>query len=568
MANQLGDKLFKSYQDISKSGAAAADGMSGLWGTAKKLGLTMDELGGLVTAVGANSKDLALFAGSVSEGRKQLGNMGAALEGSRGEFLRLGMYMTDVTEGQLGYLQLQTRLGNSQKMTTAQLAAGAKAYLIEQDALTKLTGLTRKEAEEMRESALSEQRFRAKIEEVRSTQGEAAAQRLIDVNQMLSSQSKEMGQGFRDISTGMLGTEAAQKANMGTNGEIMVSTQKLIAGTIDQFQAVTQIGKAAGQFAKDLNMSAQLGTFGDFATDYAGQIKLGIFAMGDVQAKYALIKQDQEKMLKGGSDKMLEFMTKLTESQINAFQAEQDRALSRLGSSADMNSLLLKMGKMAGDALEKLAEIALKLVDVFKQLYNMLPGFMRGEDTVAPKTEQQVQAAAVTNKARDASKPLQQSADVLAAQLAVDEKTLDTAKRAGALSEEHKKLAEKVAKDQAEYEKVALALIEQEKEIVAAAREERKLRQQRALDQGELSRLELMNRVEVQRLGNLNKEKADMLLAGKDPTTTLRGIPGLRNTVDEDINKVKTENEKRDERIATLKNNLAPKPQTLSLIHI
>ena len=126
MANELADKLHKSYLEISASGSNAADGMTGLWNTAKNLGLTMDELGGLVQTITANSKDLALFAGSVSEGRKKLGDMGKALEGSRGEFLNLGMNMTEVTTGMAGYLQLQTRLGNSQKMTTAQLATGAK----------------------------------------------------------------------------------------------------------------------------------------------------------------------------------------------------------------------------------------------------------------------------------------------------------------------------------------------------------------------------------------------------------------------------------------------------------
>ena len=60
-ANKLADDLYKGYSGLAKSGAAAADGMSGLFEDAKKLGLSMGELGDLSCIIGANSKDMALL---------------------------------------------------------------------------------------------------------------------------------------------------------------------------------------------------------------------------------------------------------------------------------------------------------------------------------------------------------------------------------------------------------------------------------------------------------------------------------------------------------------------------
>lgn len=294
-SNEMADKLYKGYSGLAKSGAAASDGMTGVFNDAKKLGLSMNELDSFVGLVGENAGDLALFAGSVFEGRKKFAEMGDAMEPYRKQMIAAGMTQEQINEGTMGYLKLQTRLGTAQNMTTAQLAEGARKYLVEQDALSKITGQSRKEMEDTMEAARSEQRFRAKLEEVRATQGEEAAKRLEQANILISSQSKEMGQAFRDISTGMLGTEAAQKGMMGTQGELMTSTQKLISGQVDQYQAVTNIGKAAGQFAKDMNMSAQLGTFNDMATDYAGQLKLGLFAEKDKAEQAKLIAEEQKK---------------------------------------------------------------------------------------------------------------------------------------------------------------------------------------------------------------------------------------------------------------------------------
>jgi hypothetical protein len=411
-SNIMADKLYKSYSGLAKSGAAASDGMTGVFNDAKKLGLSMDQLDSMVSLVGENSKDLALFAGSVFEGRKQFADMGAAMEPYRKQMIAAGLTQEQINEGAMGYLRLQTQMGRSQNMTTKELADGARKYLVEMDGLSKMTGQSRKEMEDAMEAARSEQRFRAKLEEVRLTQGEDAAKRLEKANVIISSQSKEMGQAFRDISTGMLGTEAAQKGMMGTQGELMTSTQKLIAGQVDEFQAVTNIGKAAGQFAKDMNMTAQLGTFNDMATDYAGQLKLGLFAEKDKAEQAKLIAEDQKKQGLTGA-KAADGITNQYAENIKQ-QQDLNKKMETVVFKGIDNALVItnKLGN-ATDTLATGFEVLGKAVNKLLNLFGL--GTKEPKVPAAPTKEQEAAGAAVTTAKTQADEADKKLADQMAA---------------------------------------------------------------------------------------------------------------------------------------------------------
>lgn len=321
-ANQMADDLYKGYSGLAKSGAAAADGMTGVFEDAKKLGLSMNELGDFVNIVGANSKDMALFAGTVFDGRKRLAEMGKALEGNRQQFLAMGLSMTEVTEGMAGYLRLQTRIGQSQNKTTEQLADGARKYLIEQDLLTKLTGLTRQEQEQAREAALSEQRFAAKLEILRQQGRDDEADAMMTTNLMLSAQSKEAGQGFRDISTNMVQTEAAQKLLLSTQGEGMRAAQRVAAGQIGAAEATERIVKAIGATAKALPSMGLMGTFDETYINFGDSIKMAGQANRDFVAEEAKAREQLKKQ-REGADPMLDQQSKLINTQIQANEATE-----------------------------------------------------------------------------------------------------------------------------------------------------------------------------------------------------------------------------------------------------
>ena len=301
-SNEMADKLYKSYSGLAKSGAAASDGMTGVFNDAKKLGLSMNELDSFVGLVGENAGDLALFAGSVFEGRQKFAEMGEAMEPYRKQMIAAGITQEQINEGTMGYLRLQTRLGQSQNKTTAELAQGAKKYLEEQDALTKLTGMTRKEQEDAREEIRSQERFAAVLMEMRANGQAKEAEELEASYLILKSQSKEAAQGFADVSTGMINTEAAQKSFMATQGESMKASELVRAGEITAAEAAQRVAAAHGRTADSMGASlGKMGVYNETFGDLAADLRLKGMSSEDIEEKLKKVKQDQiDQGLKGG----------------------------------------------------------------------------------------------------------------------------------------------------------------------------------------------------------------------------------------------------------------------------
>lgn len=545
-ANVMADKIYDGYSKLAKAGGAASDGMTGVYQGAKKLGLSMNELDSYVGLIADNAGDLTLFAGSVADGRKKFEDMGAAMEPYRKGLIAAGYTQQEINDASMQYLRLQSRIGQSQNLTTKQLAEGANAYLKEQDALTKLTGMSRKEQEQALEAARSQQRFRAKLEEMRNS-GDAqqikAADDMEVTYKMLYKRSKEAAAGYGDLATGMMGTDAAMKLYQSTQGEALNILDKQKAGQLDSIKAFEQTGKAVDRVTKEMNYLYQMGVGEDTMLKINEGAELGIAANKDLSKEYEKIREDQKKQgMEGGkaadgiTDQYAENIKKqqeLNKKMEDAVFVGIDKALS---------------------VTEKLGNVTNFLADQFttlsKALNKVLGFFGLGAKEPAkeqPKTAQETKAAAATGKERDVAKPLKERVDLLAQQLEVEEKALKDAKRAGKYGEELKPLEEKIAKNKEEYAKASQSLLDQEKKIADAAREERKVRQQQRLDQGELARLETMNVSEVERLAKLNEERAN--LAAKGVSTA---------KVEQKITDTKASIETRSGQISTLKGKLAP----------
>jgi len=304
-SNEMADKIYKGYSGLAKSGAAASDGMTGVFNDAKKLGLSMNELDQFVGLVGENAGDLALFSGSVFEGRKKFAEMGEAMEPFREGLMKAGYTQQEINDASMQYLRLQTRVGQSQNLTATQLAEGARKYLVEQDALTKLTGMSRQEQEKALEVGRSQQRFRAKLEEMRNSgdkQQIAAADEMEVTYKMLYKRSAEAAQGYGDMTTGMLGTEAAMKLNQSSQGEALVLLDKQKAGMINGIQAFEGIGKAVGRTTKEFNMMYQTGVGEEYLLKIKEGADLGYAANKDLSEEYNKIRKDQKEQGMEGGD--------------------------------------------------------------------------------------------------------------------------------------------------------------------------------------------------------------------------------------------------------------------------
>lgn len=542
-SNEMADKLYKGYSGLAKSGAAASDGMTGVFNDAKKLGLSMNELDSFVGQVGENAGDLALFAGSVFEGRKKFADMGEAMEPYRKQMIAAGFTQEQINESTMGYIRLQTRMGAAQNKTTVELAQGAKKYLEEQDALTKLTGQTRKEMEDQNARALQQQQFAAKIRELEMTGQQEAADELMKLNTMYGAMGPKTQAAFQASVTGNLANADALDINIQSQAEMLRTSSMVASGQMKAAEAAQTTGKAIGRFNDEVNislagMNAGIGSFAE--GEKARQLTAGA---GIVENMKKIEEQQRLQGLKGG--KNADAITQQYAETIKK-QQELNEKFERTVFKGIDNALAIT--NRLANATDVLATGFEKLGTVVNRLLNII-GLGVKEPTEAPKptTVREAEAVAVTNEQRNLAAPLQERVNVLAKQLDADEKTLKDAKRSGKFGDELKPLEEKIAKAKEEYAKAAQDLTEQEKKIAAAAREERKVRLQQKLDQSELARLENMNLVEVERLAKLNEEKANLAAKGVDTAKA-----------DKKINEIKASIENRSGKISAIKQRLTP----------
>ena len=302
-ANDMSDKLYKSYSGMAKSGAAAADGMTGVFRDAKKLGLSMNELDSMVALIAANSQDLAMFAGSVSEGREKLADMSKAMEGSRAEFFKMGLSQTDINEGLGDYLRVVTRTGRAQTMTTEQLASSARNYITEQDQLAKITGISVKQQQANLEKAMANEMFQAKVRSLEAEGKFGAADELKKLNAYYSQMGEESAKGFQDSVNGNLRSKEAQKLNFATQGEALRSTQDVIAGSATAAQAFDRTAERVKQTEETIGRSqAAFGTTADSNLKYNEQVNFAIAAAGKGREQLEKNAAEQIAKQKAGAD--------------------------------------------------------------------------------------------------------------------------------------------------------------------------------------------------------------------------------------------------------------------------
>ena len=221
------------------------------------------------------------------------------------DMMNMGITLESQREGMLAYVKLQSQIGMAQKrngetdlMRTLRLNEGSNRYLMEMDALTKATGVQRKEMESEMERARSEQRFRAKLDAMRASGDERqvkAANELELANSILAKQAPETAQGFRDAASGFISSEAAGKFFLGTMGEGSQVMQDLTNNSATAGESLQKLYGAFGRTTKEFNQIAQVGAYDSFG-NFAEQSNLAVRGMTNLPAAIEAAKKQQEEL--------------------------------------------------------------------------------------------------------------------------------------------------------------------------------------------------------------------------------------------------------------------------------
>jgi hypothetical protein len=160
MMDQM-DQTTQAFNDLGKVGALTASGMTGLQQQFITSGLSLKTF---TKQVADNSVALARFRGMTGDGAEEFARVASEFtQGNDDSLRRLGMSSDMIGETVAGFVTQQTRLGRAQTMTTKELQDGTKAYAMQLDELSKLTGQSTESLRKQQDAALSESRFRASI---------------------------------------------------------------------------------------------------------------------------------------------------------------------------------------------------------------------------------------------------------------------------------------------------------------------------------------------------------------------------------------------------------------------
>jgi hypothetical protein len=160
LSAEQSDKLFETYQDLSKIGAAGV-GVEQMFENLQRMGLTSAEISQYTAVLKKNAKELSAFGASTADGARNLSAIsGAITKGRLGEqLMMMGYSAEDIAASTASYMQLQTRLGRLQLKTTTEIANESGRYAIELDKMARLTGMAREEQEAERASHVEDERY-------------------------------------------------------------------------------------------------------------------------------------------------------------------------------------------------------------------------------------------------------------------------------------------------------------------------------------------------------------------------------------------------------------------------
>jgi hypothetical protein len=134
------------YRSITTVGADFAGSMSEMKLAVTQTGLSYELFSKTVVE---NNRNFSGLGNGAAAGAKAFAAINASMRGPFREGLaRLGISMEEQADLTAGYLSQQISLGRAQRMTQEQLNEGAQQYVLELDQLTRVHGMSRKQAQE------------------------------------------------------------------------------------------------------------------------------------------------------------------------------------------------------------------------------------------------------------------------------------------------------------------------------------------------------------------------------------------------------------------------------------
>jgi Transglycosylase-like domain len=142
--NEQGDALFKTYQDLSKTGMATAGGMTEVYNNMQRFNYGVKELGQMTELLKENSQALASFGGTAAQGTRAFANAADEIQHSDigKTFQMMGKTPDEINRGIAMFIKSQQAIGIQNSEIQKNLASKSSDYIMKMDLLSKLTGMS------------------------------------------------------------------------------------------------------------------------------------------------------------------------------------------------------------------------------------------------------------------------------------------------------------------------------------------------------------------------------------------------------------------------------------------
>jgi hypothetical protein len=343
------EKAYGNFEELTKTGVVTTfRDLNEISGT---LGLTFDDAKQVLSAA---SKDLSLIGGSAISGRKQFELLAFESEDVRRTFQRIGIGAAEFNEYQISYVAQQERMTRGQIGDIRKLSAGSQDYILQLDALAKLTGLSRKQIQSDLEARMRDTRYRAGI----STLPREIKNEIDKMLTALGSFAPDFSDGMKDLiaSGGAPTTEAAKRVatTLSQGGlNVLQLVQDIRSGGVKGMEALQKMSSAAGPAADKIGVLAAV--VGDSNNLTKAQVELM-----ELQLRAGKMTQKEfDEMVKSGK-KTVTTQGDVNDSLANAKQSAYNAAIN-LDLVATSSDLVAKGISLMAEAMDEVSEKMFKL---------------------------------------------------------------------------------------------------------------------------------------------------------------------------------------------------------------
>lgn len=240
-------KLNSAFLEAARSGASFGGSVNEFARSAAQSGMTLDKFGAFLAK---NSEALLGFGATTEDGATRFTQVSKALRSASGDLYALGFSTEDINQGLANYGDLLRKQGLQGTKSNAELAAGARNYLKEIDALAKITGEERSVKEAQMKALATDAQFQMALA------GKSAETRE-SFMKLIGGFGPTLGGFVKDfVATGTLTTEANQRIASALGQETMdelnnlrqkmLNNQTLTAQEQDRLRAIIKRSSEAG----------------------------------------------------------------------------------------------------------------------------------------------------------------------------------------------------------------------------------------------------------------------------------------------------------------------------------